>query len=59
MLCAAVLGIAFGHSRGPRLVRIGETVKYLATIKSVSGTEHEEYFFAGLLHELSKIPLKR
>jgi hypothetical protein len=34
-------------------------VKYLATIKSVSGTEHEEYFLAGLLHDLGKIPLNR
>jgi HD-like signal output (HDOD) protein len=36
---------------------VGVTAKYLATIKSVSGTEHEEYFLAGLLHDLGKIPL--
>ncbi len=36
---------------------VGVTAKAIATIKSVPLTEREEYFVAGLLHDLGKIPL--
>ena len=36
---------------------VGVTAKLLAGIKKVPVTEREEYFVAGLLHDLGKIPL--
>ena len=36
---------------------VGVTAKLLAGIKNVPVTEREEYFVAGLLHDLGKIPL--
>jgi putative nucleotidyltransferase with HDIG domain len=36
---------------------VGVTAKAIATIKRVPLTEREEYFVAGLLHDLGKIPL--
>ena len=36
---------------------MGVVAKSLATIKGISVTEREEYFVAGLLHDLGKIPL--
>jgi putative nucleotidyltransferase with HDIG domain len=36
---------------------VGVTAKSIATVKGVPGTEREEYFVAGLLHDLGKIPL--
>jgi putative nucleotidyltransferase with HDIG domain len=36
---------------------VGVTAKSLAMIKDVPATEREEYFVAGLLHDLGKIPL--
>ena len=38
---------------------VGVTAKSLAAIKGVRITEREEYFVAGLLHDLGKIPLNR
>ena len=35
----------------------GVTAKYLAVIKGIPVIEREEYFVAGLLHDLGKIPL--
>jgi putative nucleotidyltransferase with HDIG domain len=36
---------------------VGVTAKSIATIKRIPVTEREEYFVAGLLHDLGKIPL--
>jgi len=36
---------------------VGVTAKSLAAIKRVPATDREEYFVAGLLHDLGKIPL--
>jgi len=36
---------------------VGVTAKLLAGIKNIPVTEREEYFVAGLLHDLGKIPL--
>ncbi len=36
---------------------VGVTAKSLASIKAVPVTEREEYFIAGLMHDLGKIPL--
>lgn len=38
---------------------VGVTAKSLAAIKGVRFIEREEYFVAGLLHDLGKIPLNR
>ena len=36
---------------------VGSTAKYIAKIKKVSLLEQEEYFVAGLLHDLGKLPM--
>jgi len=36
---------------------VGVTAKLLAAIKGIPGADREEYFVAGLLHDLGKIPL--
>lgn len=38
-------------------IGVGVTAKHLAALKGVSKLELEEYFLAGLLHDLGKIPL--
>lgn len=38
-------------------IRVGVTAKFLSVVKHVPLLEREEYFVAGLLHDLGKIPL--
>lgn len=38
---------------------VGVTAKYLAGLKNIPVIEREQYFMAGLLHDLGKIPLDR
>jgi HD-like signal output (HDOD) protein len=38
---------------------VGVTAKYVAMLKGASLSEREDYFIAGLLHDLGKIPLNK
>lgn len=67
-LSMAVLKTIGGDQDSPSLcmddfwshsIRVGVTGKALAAVKCVPDVAREEYFVAGLLHDLGKIPLSR